>query len=370
MRKILSATAAITMGLTLAACGGEASSTGGDKGGAADVSAAQAYLAPWLENPTSINIDEPLSKKPAEGKLIVGLNSGIPSANVLAAAWKQASEDLGWEYKEINSGAAPEDQQKAMQSALQLNPDGIATSGIPITTIQAQLDQAEEKGIWVNTSASTDAPAGAMFDTSISGPEQLNEWGRMVGAQTVVQSKGVAKIQLFNLPVFPILLEFDKGFKGAIEEWCPGCEMEENPQQATDIGTNTPGAVVSTLQSNPDTDWVVFGLAELGIGVQAALEGAQLADVNIGGLSALPENYEALKNDTQSAWTAYPLPVVGYRQIDSFARQFNGDPIVDALLPTQLVTPETVDGIVFDDAGNYIGVEDYRAQFQALWQVG
>jgi len=367
MRKILSATAAITMGMALAACadGGSSDNGGGEP---ADVSAAETYLAPMLENPTSINIDEPLSKKPEEGKLIVGLNSGIPSANVLASAWKQAAEDLGWEYKEVNSGASPEDQQKAMDSALQMDPDGIATSGIPISTIQTQLEDAEAQGIWVNTSASADAPSGAMYDTSIAGPAQLNEWGKMVAAQVVTESEGSAKIQLFNLPVFPILLEFDKGFKSAIEEWCPGCDLKENAQQATDIGTNTPGAVVSALQAAPDTDWVVFDLAELGIGVQAALEGAQLNTANIGGLSALPENFEALKGDTQDAWTAYPLPIVGYRQIDSFARQFNGDPLVEALLPTQLATPDTVDNLVFE-GDNYVGVADYREQFKALWLV-
>ncbi len=368
MRKILSATAAITMGLALTACGGEDSSASGG-GEGADVAAAEAYLEPRLANPDSINIDEPLAKRPDAGKLIVGLNSGIPSANTLAAAWKQAATDLGWQYKEINSGSTPEDQQKAMESALQLNPDGIATSGIPISTIQTQLDAAEKAGVWVNTSATTDEAAGAMFDTSIAGPEQVQEWGKMVAAQVIVESDGAAKIQLFNLPVFPILLQFDEGFSKAIDEWCPGCELKENAQQATDIGTNTPGAVVSALQAAPDTDWVVFDLAELSTGVPSAIEGAQLGDVNIGGMSALPENYEALKNGTQSAWTAYPLPVVGYRQIDSFARQFNGEATVDALLPTQLVTPDTVDDLVFDADGNYIGVADYQEQFKKLWLV-
>ena len=225
MRKILSATVAITMGLALAACGNTDSSSGGG-GDAAGVTAAQDYLSPNLENPTSINVDEPLSKKPEAGKVIVGLNSGIPSANVLAAAWKQAATDLGWTYKEVNSGASPEDQQKAMESAIQLNPDGIATTGIPISTIKPQLDEAEKKGIWVNTSASTDKPSGAMFDTSIAGPAQLNEWGKMVAAQVVVQSKGKGKVQLFNQPVFPILHDYDKGFKGAIKHCSPGGDLK------------------------------------------------------------------------------------------------------------------------------------------------
>ena len=369
MRKFLAATMAFALGLALAGCGGDASG-GGDVGGDADVSAATTYLKPHLENPTSINVDEPLSKKPEEGKVIVGLNSGIPSAQVLAQYWKQAAEDLGWTYEEVNSGATPSDQQKAMDTAIQLNPDGIATSGIPASTIETQLAEAESKGIWVNTSASTDAPKGAFFDTSIAGPKQLEEWGKMVAAAVIDESDGSAKVQLFNLPVFPILLEFDKGFKSAMDEWCPDCELKENAQQATDIGTNTPSSVVSALQQAPDTDWIVFDLAELETGVASALAAATLTDVNVGGLSALPSNYEALKGDTQDAWTAYPLPIVGYRQIDSFARKFNGDPVVDALLPTQLVTPDTVDGLVFDGDGNYIGVEDFQAQFKELWQVG
>lgn len=80
-------------------------------------------------------------------------------------------------------------------------------------------------------------------------------------------------------------------------------------------------------------------------GVSAALASAGLTKINVGGLLALPSNYEALKNDTQDAWTAYPLPVVAYRQIDSFS-------------------------LVFDDEGNYIGVKDFRERFLKLWQAG
>lgn len=376
MRKIMTAGVGLALVATLGACGdsgssgGTTSSSGESGGGGGDTSAAQEYLEPLMANPTSINIDTPLAAKPEGGKLIVGLNSGIPSAVALASGWKQAAEDLGWSYQEVNSGASPEEQQKAMETAIQLNPDGIATSGIPISVLSTQLAEAEAKGIWVNTSASSDAASGAMYDTSIAGPSQLNEWGKMVAAAAIVDSGGEAKIQLFNLPVFPILLEFDNGFKQAINDWCAGCTLEENPQQATDIGTKTPASVVSKLQQTPDTNWLVFGLAELSTGVPAALSAAQVTEMKIGGLSALPENYEALKAGTQNAWTAYPLPIVGYRQIDSFARKFAGEEPVDALLPTQIVTPENVEGLVFDDSGNYVGVADYQEQFRKLWLVG
>jgi len=371
MRKLVTASVAASLAtvvaLTLTGCGSGGSSDSAS--GSADTSAAQTYLDEHLANPTTIGIDAPLSRKPDAGKVVVGLNSGIPSAQVLADYWKKGAEDLGWTYKEINSGATPAEQQKAMESAIQLSPNGILTTGIPVSTIQTQLDDAQRKGIWVNTSASSDAPVGAMFDTSIAGTEQLKEWGKMIAADVVVKSGGAAKIAQFNLPAFPILGEFDKSFTASIKQWCNGCEVSENPQQAEDIGTNTPAAVVSALQQAPNTNWLVFSLAELNTGVDSALAAAGISNINIGGLSALPANYEALKQGTQNAWTAYPLPIVAYRQIDSMARKFNGDPGVQALLPTQVATPDNVDNLVFDSAGNYIAIADFEKQFHTLWKV-
>ena len=376
MRKSLTAAIAVSAVLAMSACsssksgGGSSSSPAGSGGGgaAAGVAAAKAYEAQFLNTPTSIVINTPLSKKAPTGKTLIGLDSGLGSAKVLAQYWKQAAEEFGWTYKDLISGATPEAQQKAMESAIQQSPDGILTSGIPIATIQAQLAEAASKGIWVNTSASTDTATGAMFDTSIANPDQLHEWGKMVAAFVVDQSNGKAVIQDFSLPVFPILEEFDKAFQAAIKEWCPtGCSVTEHAQQGTDIGTKTPGNVVSVVQANPKTTWLVFDLGDLEIGVDAALSAAGISGMHIGGLTADTPNIAGLKAKKQDVWTAYSLPIVAYRQIDSMARKFIGDPIVNAQLPTQLLTQANINSAVNDSAGNYVGVADYRTQFQKLW---
>ena len=152
MRKILIAALALTAALSLNACsssggnhqGGGSSSPGGTEpstggSGSSGVAAAKAYEATFLDSPTTINIDTPLSKRPATDKTLIGLDSGLGSAKVLAQYWKQATEDLGWKYIDMNSGTTPEQQQKAMESAIQQNPSGILTSGIPISTIKSQL---------------------------------------------------------------------------------------------------------------------------------------------------------------------------------------------------------------------------------------
>jgi len=376
MRKYLTAAIAVSAVLAMSACsssksgGGSSSSPAGSGGGgaAAGVAAAKAYEAQFLNTPTSIVINTPLTKKAPTGKTLIGLDSGLGSAKVLAQYWKQAAEEFGWTYKDLISGATPEAQQKAMESAIQQSPDGILTSGIPIATIQAQLAEAASKGIWVNTSASTDTATGAMFDTSIANPDQLHEWGKMVAAFVVDQSNGKAVIQDFSLPVFPILEEFDKAFQAAIKEWCPtGCSVTEHAQQGTDIGTKTPGNVVSVVQANPKTTWLVFDLGDLEIGVDAALSAAGISGMHIGGLTADTPNIAGLKAKKQDVWTAYSLPIVAYRQVDSMARKFIGDPIVNAQLPTQLLTQANINSAVNDSAGNYVGVADYRTQFQKLW---
>jgi ribose transport system substrate-binding protein len=350
-----------------ASTGGGGSSAGG--GNSSGITAAKAYEQKFLKTPTNINISTALKSKPPTGKTLIGLDSGLGSAKVLAQYWKQAAQDLGWKYVDIISGADPESQQKAMESAIQQNPSGILTSGIPISTIKSQLQEAQQKGIWVNTSASTDQPSGAMFDTSIANPDQLHEWGKMVAAYVTVESGGKAVVQDFSLPVFPILEEFDKAFQAAIKQWCPGCKVSEHPQQGTDIGTKTPQDVVSVVQANPSTNWLIFDLGDLETGVDAALASAGLTGLHIGGLTADTPNLQGLKQKKQDVWTAYSLPIVGYRQVDSMARKFEGSPTLNATLPTQLITQDNVNSLVVDSAGNYVGVKDYRQQFDKLWHV-
>jgi ribose transport system substrate-binding protein len=383
MRRTLTAVVATaTSALAIAACSSSSSSSSSSTGGgtsasatagatSAGMAAATQYEQQFLNTPTSIGITTPLTSKPAAGKLLVGLDSGLGSAKVLAQYWAQAAADIGWNYKDLISGSTPATQQAAMNSAIQLNPAGILTSGIPNTTIQAQLTLAAQKGIWVNSSATTSPPSGAMFDTSIASPDQLAEWGKMVAAYVTVKSQGQGVVQDFQLTAFPILLDFDTAFVAAMQQWCPSCKVSTNAVPAASLGTSAlTGQVTSTVARNPSTNWLVFDLGDLEIGVDAALKAASLSGQHIGGLTADTPNIAGLKAGTENVWTAYSLPIVAYRQVDSMARKFEGMPILSAALPTQLITPQNVGSLVNDSAGNYVGVTDYRTQFKKLWLEG
>jgi hypothetical protein len=381
MRRTLAAVVAVaTSTLAIAACSSSSStsstsSTGGGTSASATAAATSAGLAAamqyeqqFLNTPTAIGITTPLTSKPAAGKLLVGLDSGLGSAKVLAQYWAQAAADIGWKYKDLISGSTPSAQQAAMNSAIQLSPAGILTSGIPNSTIQAQLTLAAQKGIWVNSSADTSPPSGAMFDTSIASPAQLAEWGKMVAAYVVVQSQGKAVVQDFQLTAFPILLDFDTAFVAAVQQWCPACKVTTNAVPAASLGTSAlTSQVTSVVTRNPSTNWLIFDLGDLEIGVDAALKAASLSGLHIGGLTADTPNIAGLKAGTEDVWTAYSLPIVAYRQVDSMARKFEGMTPLSANLPTQLITPQNVGSLVTDSAGNYVGVTDYRTEFKKLW---
>jgi hypothetical protein len=100
------------------------------------------------------------------------------------------------------------------------------------------------------------------------------------------------------------------------------------------------------------------------------VKAAGLTGLSIGGLTADTPNIAGLKSGAETVWTAYSLPIVAYRQVDSMARKFESSPILSAALPTQLITPQNVNTLVVDSAGNYVGVASYRTDFKQLWLVG
>lgn len=351
--------------------GGSSSATGEvDKAGLA---AATAYLKTVTHAPKDIGLTVPLSKKPAPGKTIVAIGNGAPTNTEITNGIVEGAEALGWKVKVVNTDGTPEGDQKAMSAAIQLKPDGISVSSLERSVIGRQLKEAEAAGIPVSANATTDQPGPDLFDASIADVHQLDDWGKMVAAYVVSKSGGKANIAVFSLPAIGILQRFVTSFMANVKQWCPSCRLKEVPQQFGDLGTKTPGSVVSTLQRSPNTNWAVFGVGDMTLGVESALKAAGLSGkVRIVGLGGSAKNVASVKAGTEDAWTAYPFRAIGFRVIDIFARKFNGDDLVAAQkapVPTQLITPDDVDALPLNASGFYIGVPDYADEFKALWKA-
>lgn len=335
-----------------------------DKG----VNLATAIVAKYNKTPTSIGITTKLTKKPPRGQFVVALSNGGDENKVLDESIADAAKVLKWKYRELVGAVSPETQRSLFSQALSLKPDYIHISGIEPSTLSDLLTKAKKAGVVVICSACMSKPTSALEDTHIAGPKTIDLWGQMIAAYTVAATKGNVKAQGITVPLYPILRRFDVSFAKNLKRLCPTkCTYEENDQQLTDIfAGKVPQAAVNIVASNPGTNWIVSDLGGWVTGVSAALKNPAIA---IGGLTAGKANVQGLKDGSESAWTGYSLPIVGWSVVDSMARHSIGMPYLKNELPTQILTKQNANSLVLTKEGDYLGVSNYQKQFKNIWGV-
>jgi hypothetical protein len=380
-----------------------------------------------LVTPTSIGVDVPLTAAPPAGALIVSVLDGTESDAIMSAAMAEAAETVGWTYQEV-TGVDPADTLTtapvAFQEALDLNPAGIRISGVYVDAIAEGLAAAEAAGVPVICTGCSGAPAGAIKDTSLDGDAQNTEWAKLL-ATYVYANKGPnedAAVEMFTLPV-PALSTFGIEFIGQLATLCRECSVLEQPidpmaladvplfvsdamsislgrwallqsgnvsagvsdalatailfEPTVILGRGASAADIAALQATtpvevPDAAAEEVEAAAAAEDAGAAEDAAMAEDVaaaedaaaaaDAGAALATPEQAAALQ-----AWTAIPIPVLGWRVIDQFARVIGGEALAEGPLPSQLLTAANAGEAVLDESGNYIGVADYKEQFAALW---
>lgn len=341
-------------------------------GQAADVSGAQAVADQYEAAPDGLVLDTPLSAAPDTGKYVISIETPQPISSAKNDAIQEATDLLGWRYQRIVMGTDAEAAPKALDQAIALKPDAIHISGTPLTMLTKQIESADAAGIPIIADSIAGPPVDGVISTSLDGDAQVVEWGKMVASQVIADSGGDANVAIFSITDYSILNVFTDAFTEQLNAQCPDCTAELVNQQVTDLGTKTPQSVVSTLQRDPNINYVLFSFGDLVLGVDAALRGAGLQDqVTFAGQTPTPDNLQSLKDGDNSVWVGFPVQILGWRVVDTLARQFGGDDLAvadDALLPTQLLNQDNIDSAVLDEAtGYYLGVEDYQDQFRTLW---
>jgi len=370
--------AVVTIAVTLGTvgCGEEepAGSGSGGGGGEAgiDVAGAQAFVDEHSAAPEGLGLTAPLSEKPPTGKYLITLETPQPVSEQKNDAIAEAAELLGWKYERIQMGTDAEAAPNAFAAALERNPDIIHYSGTPAAAVQQQLEAAEAQGVVAISDSNTDEVQPPLISTSLDSTQQVEAWGEMSAATVVATSGEPTSVALVTIDAYPSLVAYSDKFVETMDKFCSACEVEVVNQQISDLGKTTPGSVVSAVQRNPDIGWVIFSFGDLALGVPAALRAAGLQEqVKVGGETPSETNLEALRSGDEAFWTAFPTSVLGWRVVDMAARHFVGDdltPANEALLPTQILTPDNIDDALFEE-GIYVGVEDYQSEFKKLWLI-
>ena len=365
-------------------------STGETSSAITDVASASALVERFSQPVTSVGVTEPASRMPDPGKHIVFLECPVPTCAVFGDGIDQAAALLDWEVTRLTYQFTPEGQQSAFQQALDLVPDAIMSSGQTPSVTAQQRQAASEAGVpFFDNSAVYEADAEqatGSVDEDPAPPTLLLEPasfvafqnGTLPAAWAISQTDGNVHSIFVNVPDIPIIVPPQISYEAALEQACPDtCTNVVVAATVDEIGTTIPEKVVSTLQENPDTNYIVFTSGDFSLGVAAAVQAAGFDDVRLIGATPIQANIESMRSGgLDEAWAGVSNIVIGWRLVDGAVRHFNGDPIPSpvafspddtsaAAWPVpRIYTPETA-----PESADFVAPENYAEIFSELWHL-
>lgn len=359
---------------TAAATSAPATTTGGAAATTATTGSsggdAAASLEQLLQRPTSITNTVPIDAEIPTGKSIMWIQCSVPACVALGEPLKEATDALGWTLKIVSHDGTPEGVKAAYEQAVREKPDGVVSSGYPRVIFETELAALAEADIPVIQVTVTDAP-GDGLTAVVNGPPRNAEVGRQLATFVAGDSDGAANA-LWATSTFPILVPELEGFEGVggfgptLGELCEACSFEtlEIPIEA--LATEAPARMVAHLQANPDINYVVGAFGDIVSGLPGALADAGLDDrVKVVTYSQNETLSSYLSEGTIEAIIGFPGREDMWQVADTFARIFAGVDFEPNQydLPSWIITQETVPSTT----EFFPLVEDYQAQYKALW---
>ena len=380
VRGIVAWIAAALVAVSLAACGSSSStstsssasgsSSSGSASASAGVARAKQELQPLLKPPTSIGISTPLKASP-KGKTVDYLECGVSECKNIGNSIVQAASVLGIKMTVVNAGNTPESTQSAFSQAVSNHPDGVITSGVSKAIYAKQLVQLQAAKIPVVTMGTADLPGDGLAQVLLGRQSYLKS-GRDAANWSIVDSDGKANVLLVTAPVFDFNKPLAQGFEAAMKQNCPGCSTHVMPVSANAIGQAVPGQIVSYLQQNPNTKYVITSFGSLMLGVPAAVRAAGLTGkVSLFTVAASQADFVYAKTGIEAGNLSSSTQYLGWMAADQIARAMTGqDPakiVDDGKLPWfNLFNKRNITWNTSTQPG-WPYFNGYQAQFGKLW---
>ena len=370
-RGLLAVSCALSV-LVLAACssGGSGSGGPGERDEAA-VAAAEERLAPFVAPVEEIQVDTPLTERPAEGKRGYFIRYNNENAAIYDEGTEAAADALGWDVEILPvDGSDPQAQTNAMLRAVNEKVDFIVVTAGNLQSAAQGMDAAREAGIPVFFGAGVGEPQGdkngLYGNTYADGTMASN---LVVVDQMIVDSGGAGSALYVNAPDFPILAPIDDAVKKRLADHCSKCSVDLLPISAADLGGDIASNIVARIRQNPDIKYVILSFNDLANGLAPALQAAALDDVKVYITDPSEATAKMIADGTYAAGSAVPRHDYPWLLFDQIARVSVGmDPLQEQHATTgfQLWTednmPNRSDDWTWDPP-------NYEEQYKKLWQI-
>ena len=367
-----SAVAVIVAAALASACSSKSSSsTPGSTGGSSDVVAAKAAVEKAKQPSTTIGQTTPLKSKPPTGKTFVYLNCDFVQCQQTADAIGEAVKPLGWKLQTVAyKSADPATLVAAFKQAVQYNPVAVGLSGVPYAAWSSIVPQYRAARIPIVEGLAGPQTVNDVLVANLFNDQDLAVDAGNLANWMAADSNGKGHAVILGVPDFPILGGFGGAFTKSLTSACPGCKATTVNATIAQIGSpaTSNGLLVSALQRDPSIKYVITCDGALSPGLPAALSGAGITGIKIGGALATAENGTQIKAGKEHAFTGQHIQYYGWQLVDAALRHLEGMDIPpgDGGQPHQLLMSDNV-GTPSD---NLKDPADYQAQFNKLWLVG
>ena len=365
-RRVFLACGTVVTVLALTACGSGSSSV---SAGAqpANVSAAQARIAPFTGAPSDFPVTDPLSKPLPPGKAFVFLQCSTPFCALAGKGLQAAVAGVGGKFTALNAGATAQTSQAAASSALAMRPDVVFVTVDP-SLYGDGLRKLSDAGVKVVSISITKDVRQSGVTFNYIGEDEIAEDGRLMADWVVAKQGNKADVVFYGLPTFDFSKPLEQAFRDELKKNCPSCGLRTSSIDVATIGTTAPHTVVTDLQAHPSTNVAVFSSLQIAAGLPAEMKAANLSVTTIG-RGPTPQNLQDIKNGAITAGLAIDTPVSVWTAVDAAARLILGGQPTDSEqagdLDKQFLTQKD---LTFDPTNGWVGYPDYAQRFARLWR--
>lgn len=363
--------------VTVTACGSSSkssvsstSSSGSASGGgnSAEVSAAKQAIAPFLDVPTKINQQQKLTGKPPTDKPWVLITCELPQCKTISDGALDAAKTAGVQTKLLSYKTTDGTTlTSAMKQALTEKPFAVSPIGFSQSLWDSLQSQYKAANIPITPIAVGDTmPSDIVTTGSASQLDYTNSGARMADF-VIADSNASAHILQQDVPAFAVLKAYGDGFKSQISKGCSKCKVQALNLAPAQLASNgVVPAIVSALQRDPSIKYLVASDGAFLAGISPALKAAQVTGVKIMGGSPDINNLQALKDGSQTAWTAAAEDQYGWVGLDIAFRKA----LKMAIPPGDGGRVEmiaTKDNVGTPSPTGLAAPSDYRDQYKKLW---
>lgn len=365
----------LCLGIFAAGCGSDddsttaAETTAAPAAGDAGFERATAVVEAAAEPPTSIGPTQPIGKPIPAGKLVVYVNCGAEACTADGESLKEASDLLGWQFKEILAEPTPQSIQAAFTEAVRLKPDAVVSGGFSTTLYERQLEQLDAMGAAVLSNLGPEE-AGNGLDLQLIDPKRAGEGTALLANKMIVDAAGEGEIGLIAITGFPIVEMYTASFVAELERNCASCKVNTLEVAPTALGKDAGTEIANFVRSNPGVESIFLSYGGLGLGLGSAFTNAGIEAPRVYTFAPDVPNVEALRAGEETAAVPASTSEIGWYWADALARIFTGGTAAEDENWTEWTIwsgeaeniPESTGG-----AGTPPVIADFQEQFKALW---